>query len=58
MFMIFSIGEKEANLREETKSSHHSKSTKWQQSEGSQGAHLEQAGAGSATMIKGGNQRA
>ena len=57
MFMIFSIGEKEANLREETKSSHHSKGTKWQQSEGSEGSRQEQEGAGSATMIQGGNQR-
>ena len=54
--MIFCIGEKKANLREETKSSNH-KGTKWQQSEGSEGAHQKQAGEGSTTMIKGGNQR-
>ena len=55
--MIFCIGEKEANLREETKSSNHSKGTKLQQSEGSEGSRQEQEGAGSATMIQGGNQR-
>ena len=54
--MIFCIGEKEANLREETKSSHNSKGTNWQHSEGSKGARKEQAGAGSVTMIKRGNQ--
>ena len=54
--MIFCIGEKKANLSEQTKSSHHSKSTKWQHSEGSEGARQEQEGGGSATLIKGGTE--